>query len=469
MDYENMIRKVLPELPNDFFKRIVESVNYEIFVCDYEGKIVYLNPASEYLTGRLYGNIVGKHITEIVDDGTLSDNVTLHVLETKKPQKIIAKVNNGNDLLTIGLPVFDENDSEEIKYVVVTGLDMSELSMINNNILQENFNLQHELNVLSRLKKDYLSLEDSMFVGDIYESIINDLFKVAPLDIIILIQGETGTGKTGIAKLIHQLSARSGGPFIKINCGMIPENLFESELFGYEEGAFTGALKGGKVGKIELADNGTLFLDEIGELPLSMQVKLLDFIQEKTITRVGGHKKIAVNTRIVAATHRDLKAMSEEGTFRQDLYYRLEVFPITVPPLRNWGDDILHLSQFFLYKLNKKYGKMKTFHKDIVLPLKQHDWPGNIRELEHIIERIYIYIESNEITAADFTRILSKNESVDHAVMCSDIVPLKKAKAEIEKQLLRKAYSQYHSSYEVAKALDIDQSTVIKLKKKHGM
>ena len=469
MDYEKTIQKVIADLPSNFFKRIVETVTYEVFVCDHEGKIVYLNPASEYLTGRLYGNIVGKHISEIVEDGTLSDSVTLNVLKTKKPRKIIAKVNNGNDLLTIGLPIFDKENPEEIKYVVVTGLDVSELSIMNNNVLQENFNLQHEISVLSQIKKDYLSLNDTVFVGEIYENIINELIKIAPLDVIILLQGETGTGKTGIAKLVHHLSNRNRGPFVKINCGMIPENLFESELFGYEEGAFTGAVKGGKIGKIELANNGTLFLDEIGELPLPVQVKLLDFIQEKTITRVGGHKKIPVNTRIVAATHRDLRTMSEEGTFRQDLFYRLEVFPITVPPLRNWGDDILHLAQFFLYQYNKKYGKMKTFSKDIAVPLKQHDWPGNIRELEHIIERLYIYKDTDVITAADFTRILSKNEEVGNTISCSEIVPLKEAKAEIEKQLITKAYSQYNSSYEVARALGIDQSTVIKLKKKHNL
>lgn len=459
----------MSHLPEDFFKRIVESVSIEVFVCDHNGTILYLNPASEYLTGRLYNNVVGKNINDLVADGTLSGSVTPYVLKTKKPKKIIAKVNNGNDLLTIGIPIFDENKTDEIEYVLVNGLDVSELSMMNNNILQDNFNLQHEISVLSQLKKDYMSLNDTMFVGEVYEGIINELFKVAPLDIIIQIHGETGTGKTGIAKLIHQLSNKSNGPFIKINCGMIPENLFESELFGYEEGAFTGAVKGGKVGKVELANNGTLFLDEIGELPLSVQVKLLDFIQEKTITRVGGHKKIPVNTRIITATHRDLEAMCEEGTFRQDLFYRLNVFPITVPPLREWGDDIIHLAQFFLYQYNKKYEKIKSFSKDIVVPLKQYDWPGNIRELEHIIERLYIYKTDNEITGGDLTRMLSKTEEVANTITCSELVPLKEAKAEIEKQLIKKAYSQYSSSYEVAKALGIDQSTVIKLKKKHNL
>ena len=456
-----------PKFNDRFFKDIVETLSYEIFVCDAKGIILYLNPASQFLTGRLKENIIGRHINDLVADGTISQSVTMKILQERKPCKLIQKVNNGNDLLIFGMPIFDENN--ELKYVVSTAQDIAELSSINNSLLEENYNLQHELKILSKLKEDYMSMQDTMYVGETYKHIVNELIRVAPLDIIILIQGETGTGKTGIAKMVHQFGKNPKGPFIKINCGTIPENLFESELFGYEEGAFTGAAKGGKIGKIELADNGTLFLDEIGELPLSMQVKLLDFIQEKTITRVGGHKKITVNTRIIAATHRDIKAMSEEGSFRQDLYYRLEVFPIYIPPLRKWNDDILPLAQFFLYKLNKKYQRLKYFSKDIAAPLKQYEWPGNIREMEHLIERLYLQEEGNELTGKTFSRLIDKKETAAESIHCSDIVPLKAAKAEIEKQLIQKAYKIYRSSYEVAKALDIDQSTVIKLKKKHNL
>ena len=456
-----------PKFNDRFFKDIVETLSYEIFVCDAKGIILYLNPASQFLTGRLKENIIGRHINDLVADGTISQSVTMKILQERKPCKLIQKVNNGNDLLIFGMPIFDENN--ELKYVVSTAQDIAELSSINNSLLEENYNLQHELKILSKLKEDYMSMQDTMYVGETYKHIVNELIRVAPLDIIILIQGETGTGKTGIAKMVHQFGKNPKGPFIKINCGTIPENLFESELFGYEEGAFTGAAKGGKIGKIELADNGTLFLDEIGELPLAMQVKLLDFIQEKTITRVGGHKKITVNTRIIAATHRDIKAMSEEGSFRQDLYYHLEVFPIYIPPLRKWNDDILPLAQFFLYKLNKKYQRLKYFSKDIAAPLKQYEWPGNIREMEHLIERLYLQEEGNELTGKTFSRLIDKKETAAETIHCADIVPLKAAKAEIEKQLIQKAYKIYRSSYEVAKALDIDQSTVIKLKKKHNL
>lgn len=464
MGIENDFSKLAP---NDFFHDIVDSLCYEVFVCDGQGTVLYMNPASQVLTGRLSKNLIGRDISDLVKDGTISKSVTTRVLKEKKICKIIQKVSNGKDLLIVGIPMLDEKG--EIKYVLTTAQDVAEMNIINNNLLQENIDLQDQMRALSSLKKDYMSMDNMIYVGDVYESIINVLMKVAPLDVIVLIQGETGTGKEGIAKMVHQLSNRSNGPFIKINCGLIPENLFESELFGYEEGAFTGAAKGGKIGKIELANNGTLFLDEIGELPLSVQVKLLDFLQDKTIARVGGHKKTPIDTRIVAATHRDLKAMSEEGAFRQDLYYRLEVFPVHIPPLREWGDDIIHLAQFFLYQCNKKYHRFKNFSHNIMQPLKQYDWPGNIRELEHIIERLFISVDGNELTGEDLSELITTKEELSDLIHCAEIIPLKEAKSEIEKQLLTKAYSTYNSSYKVAEALKIDQSTVIKLKKKHNL
>ncbi|MEG2406014.1 MAG: sigma 54-interacting transcriptional regulator, partial [Clostridiales bacterium] len=283
-----------------------------------------------------------------------------------------------------------------------------------------------------------------------------------------LIQGETGVGKEGVAKMVHRMGKTKNAPFVKINCGMIPESLFESELFGYEEGAFTGALKGGKIGKVELANGGTLFLDEIGELPLSVQVKLLEFLQEKTITRVGEVKRIPINTRIVAATHRDLKEMCNKRTFRQDLYYRLNVVPLLIPPLRERMDEIIHIAQFMLYKCNKKYNLNKTFDKDITCALQEYDWPGNLRELEHAIERLYVTAEGSILTGATLKSILGQSISTAHnKIICTEIMPLKAAKSEVEKQLVQRAYKEAGSTYKAAKLLGIDQSTVVKILKKH--
>ncbi|MEG1095668.1 MAG: sigma 54-interacting transcriptional regulator [Clostridiales bacterium] len=453
--------------PNEtFFQDLVESLNSEIFVCDAAGYVIYLNPASEYLTGRKKENLLGKHISDMLGDATISQSVTTEVMKTGKISKAIQSVKSNRDLLAIGIPIFNEKD--ELKYIVTSAQDIGELSQVNNRLVETNKALIKEMETMAIYKSEFLSDEGLIFVGDAMESMVHTVSRIAPLDVIVLIQGETGVGKEGVAKMVHRMGKTKNAPFVKINCGMIPESLFESELFGYEEGAFTGALKGGKIGKVELANGGTLFLDEIGELPLSVQVKLLEFLQEKTITRVGEVKRIPINTRIVAATHRDLKEMCNKRTFRQDLYYRLNVVPLLIPPLRERMDEIIHIAQFMLYKCNKKYNLNKTFDKDITCALQEYDWPGNLRELEHAIERLYVTAEGSILTGATLKSILGQSISTAHnKIICTEIMPLKAAKSEVEKQLVQRAYKEAGSTYKAAKLLGIDQSTVVKILKKH--
>ncbi|MEE0776068.1 MAG: sigma 54-interacting transcriptional regulator [Bacillota bacterium] len=453
-------------LGDGFFRMIVESLSHEIFVCDADGTVIYLNPASEYLTGRKKENVVGRNIRELRQDGTISHSVTLQVMETQRICTLIQKVASGKDLLIVGIPIF--NEENKMTHILSSAQDIAEVNQLNNELMRKNEELQRKMHSLEIMKNEYLSAEDLLLSGAAMESVVHTVLKAAPLDVSILILGETGVGKEGIAKMTHRLSQRKKEPFVKINCGMIPEHLFESELFGYEEGSFTGAVKGGKIGKVEMAHKGTLFLDEIGELPLPMQVKLLEFLQDRTITRVGGgHKKIPVDTRIVAATHRDLKAMCDHGEFRQDLYYRLNVLPIRIPPLREWRDEIIHLAQFFLARYNRKYHTAKYFSKDVLPILTNYEWPGNIRELEHIIERLFITAEGSELTSAELRQILGVAPGGDGEVFCQSIMPLKQAKQQLEAQLLERAYRQYGSSYKVAKVLNCDQSTVVKLRKKY--
>lgn len=460
--------KTPDQCDNQFFKTLVESLTSEMFVCDAEGTIIYLNPASEYLIGHKKEHILGKNIHELVDDGTISASVTLEVLKSQKITTIVQGVKNNRNLLAIGTPIYDQDN--KLRYVLTAAQDIQELFAINNTLIAKNEELLRQMEAMETYKDAFFADEGLIFVGDAMDEIINTVYKVAPLDVIILLLGETGTGKEGLAKLIHRVGKKESAPFVKINCGLIPEHLFESELFGYEEGAFTGANKGGKRGKVELANGGTLFLDEIGELPLSMQVKLLEFIQEQTFVRVGGVEPIVASTRIVAATHRDLKAMCEEGLFRWDLYFRLNVMPLTIPALREQLGEIIHLAQFMLYKCNKKYKLNKVFDKDIAAVLLSYEWPGNLRELENIIERLYISSKSNVLDANALQALLGKAKAEQESkVFCSDIMPLKEAKAAVERQLIERAYEQFGSSYKVAEALNIDQSTVIKLKKKHGM
>lgn len=230
--------------------------------------------------------------------------------------------------------------------------------------------------------------------------VLEKVRSVAPTIATVLLLGETGTGKGLMARLIHRHSHRSEGPFVSVHCGAIPESLFESELFGHDKGAFTGAFQR-KIGKFEIARNGTIFLDEIGTVSPSAQIKLLQVLQDGTFNRVGGTEQLQSNARIIAATNADLQKMAESGTFRKDLIYRLNVFPIELPPLRNRMEDLPHLNSLFLAKLNKKYGKnINGLHAGLVETLRSHSWPGNMRELENVLERSYI-LESGRILKQD--------------------------------------------------------------------
>ena len=281
-----------------------------------------------------------------------------------------------------------------------------------------------------------------------------------PRGLHTLLLGETGVGKSFFAKLIHQLSRQRDKNFIHVNCNAIPDALFESELFGYAEGAFTGAAKSGKKGLLELAQNGTIFLDEIGDLPLPIQIKLLNVLQEKSFYKVGSSVPVELKARIITATNKDLLKLVKEGKFREDLYYRLNVLPIQVPSLRSRSMDIQIIAKFFLDKFNTKYNAQKQLSSDAFLILGRYSWPGNIRELENLMERLVITSDSPTITAGDVVNILQVEENA--LLDATDTMPLKKAVEIFEKQLIRKALEKYKSTRKAAKALDIAQSTIVK-------
>jgi transcriptional regulator with PAS, ATPase and Fis domain len=281
-------------------------------------------------------------------------------------------------------------------------------------------------------------------------------------DFTVMITGESGVGKEVLAKFLHINSHRSKGNFIKVNCGAIPENLIESELFGYERGAFTGASVEGKPGLFEIAHGGTIFLDEIGELPYNMQVKLLRVLQEGEFTRVGGVMPRKADVRVVAATHRNLEEMVNERLFREDLYYRLNVIPILVPPLRERPADILALIRYFLEGINAKYHWQKRFGRDALDALHDYHWPGNIRELKNVVERVVAMSRDDIIACDDLpNKIVAQNrESVMRYL--TDIVPLEEAVAGVEEALLTKAFEKYGNVRAAAKALGIDASTFVR-------
>jgi len=449
----------------NFYKLMVEHFGDEITVTDGEGVMLFVNQAAVEVIGRPYEEIVGRPVQELVDAGCFKPSSSLEVIKQRKKVDIIQTLSNGNKVICTGVPIWDET-GENIRMVISTTKNVT--------FLNEMFEtIDHQNEQLSNLRD--ITFEDEGFVtgaGDPH-GIKNKLYKVAPLNIPILLQGETGVGKEVHAKMIHRIGMGKDKPFVKINCGIIPENLIESELFGYEQGAFTGAEKGGKKGKVELAEGGTLFLDEIGEMPLSLQVKLLDFLQDGTFTKVGGTKKQKVNTRIITATNRNLKEMSEKGEFRKDLYFRINVVPFEIKPLRERPEDLDALCKYFVTQCNSKYNGRKSISEEVYALLHSYSWPGNVRELEHIIEQVYVLSDGNIITAKDFKMAIfdeSEDGEIDisNMIKCEGFVPLKAAKWEVEKQLVLKAYDQLKSTYKVADVLQIDQSTVVKLLKKHS-
>lgn len=453
---------------DSYYRKMVENLGEEIFVTDGQGKVIFINPASEKTFEMSATQIIGKNVTDLQEEGILSASSTLQVMKTGQKVDIIQKVNKGKSLLATGIPIFKKNG--EIDMIISTSKDVDQLNRLLDKTERQDKKLDIQTEEIKTLREEIFLNEGFVSRSKSMDIIKNTITKIASLDMNVLIGGETGVGKEVLVKSIHRYSNRADKPFIKINCGMIPENLMESEFFGYKGGAFTGANRGGKIGKVELADGGTLFLDEIGEMPLMLQVKLLDFLQDKTITPVGGSEKIKVDARIIAATNRDLKLMCQNGDFRWDLYYRLNVVPIDIPSLRERREDIEAITKFYLNQYNNKYRGEKRLSEDIIERFLEYNWPGNIRELQHVLERIYITTEGNFLTAQDFERLINENDlnKVTAKVYCTDIIPLKEAKWEVERQLVYKAYDIYGSTYKAAKALNVDQSTIVKLMRKHS-
>jgi two-component system NtrC family response regulator len=324
---------------------------------------------------------------------------------------------------------------------------------------------------VAQLEKEYAAMQQLMG-GDSFEGmqgssaqmrpIFETIRKVATTDAPVLILGESGTGKEMVARAIHQRSNNKTGPFIAINCSAIPETLLESELFGHEKGAFTGAHVQRK-GRIETASDGTLFLDEIGEIPLPLQVKLLRFLQEQTIERVGGRQEIHINTRVVAATNADLKKAMQAGTFREDLFYRLAVVQMVLPPLRDRDNDVRLLAQFFLNRFATQVNKPNlAFDQDAIRALNKHDWPGNVRELENCVRRAVIMAEGRRVTAADL--------ELNSSGLGSNVVTLKDARETVERQMVKQALKKHGGKIAPAAVeLGLSRPTLYELMEKLGI
>ena len=455
---------------------IFDSSYDGLWICDGNGTVLRMNPASEHLTRVKSEDMVGKNMTELVAEGLIDQSVTLEVLKTQKKASIIQKTRHGKDLFLTGSPVFDTNGA--LFRVVVNERDITEIKALEKE-------LEEKVALSDRYRQDLLEMQiEEMESRQIiaktpeYVQIIERAVQLGAVDSTVLILGESGTGKGVVADLIHKYSPRKGYPIIKLNCGSIPEALVESELFGYEKGAFTGAGKGGKPGKFEMADKGIIFLDEIGELPLSSQVKLLRFLEDGQISRVGGTVSKKIDVRIIAATNRDLKKMVEQNQFRSDLFYRLNVIPLTMPPLRNRPDCLLPLINHFTEQFRKRYDKKQVIlSREALEALLDYPYPGNVREMINICERLVVLSQDGHVALEDLPASVRDAVSARSRVINPENWPpeqiqnrsLKEMMDLVEKEILKKALSHHGTQAKAADALGLNQSTVARKLKKHGL
>lgn len=440
-------------------KALLQS--YEGFLLsDHEGRVFFANAAVEVISGVKLDQIIGKTPEEMQEDGLILKQ-SQRILQ-KNPLTIYQKLNTGRDVFITSKPIKDENG--KVLCYASNYRDLKDLNML----FDEHLNYSKiSFLELERLRESVTKTGGIMSISSVMQELKRLVEKIAKTDATILILGESGTGKEVISKNIHSLSKRSDAPYIQINCGAIPENLIESELFGYEKGAFTGA-NTSKPGLLEVANHGTVLLDEIGEMPLHLQVKLLRAIQTNEITRVGGTAKKQLDVRYIAATNQDLKKRVQEGKFREDLFYRLNVVQVEVPPLRDRVEDIGYLGKYFLDRFNKKYNKQLVFSKRALSLLEQYEWPGNVRQLENMVEQLVILSEGPSITERNIPHEISRSQWKEEYSTTS-IRPLKESIEEFEEVEIRKALQVYPSIRSAAKALGISHSTLLRKIKQYDI
>lgn len=450
---------------NEELQDIIEASFDGIFVTDGKGKVTRLNRAYESLTGIKRSEIIGKAMTDLVRQGYYSESVTLKVLKSGHPESIVQEVKNGKTIMVTGTPVLDPEGNTT--RVVTNVRDVTELNR-----------LQHELCTMQTLRSHYevelnslrLNQGDGQYVirSKKMQEIRTLAMRIAQVDSTVLIYGESGVGKELVAEMIHEGGKRKNKPFIKINCASIPENLLEAELFGYAPGAFTGASTKGKAGLFEAAKNGSIFMDEVGEMSLTLQSKLLRVIQEKEITRIGDTRPISVDVRIITATNRDLEKMVVEKSFRKDLFFRLNVVPVHIPPLRERSEAIVPMIHHFLAKYNKRFGFSKQMDPAAVDILTTHPWPGNVRELENVIERMVVITPEAIISASDIPDSIRRPGGKGNLPLLSGR-PLKEILEEVEARAIEEALTTHGTTRKAAEALGVNQSTIVRKATRYGL
>lgn len=448
-------------------QEIIEGSFDGILVTDAEANVLLVNQSYVRNTDIKKEELIGHNMKELINPVWMKNSVALLAIEQLQPVSLHHTTKHGKNIMVTGTPIFDRQN--KIKKVVINSRDISEI-----------YELREELSRAKEMERIYFEqISDSE--GDqilernsdivVVDEKMKEIFalskKISSFNATVLIMGESGVGKEVVANYIHNENVlKKDAPFVAINCGAIPENLLESELFGYTEGAFTGALKGGKAGLFEAANGGTLFLDEIGEMSLNLQVKLLRALETHTVTRLGASTPIPVDIRVIAATNKNLAERVREGSFREDLFYRLNVVSIEIPPLRERTADIAPLALKFIHKFNRQYGQNKKFTYEVMKELENYTWPGSIRQLKNVIENMIIVSNNEYLQLNDLPWLCGGNPAVSKK---QEELSLQESLDQLELHILKNAKSRYGSSRKIAEALKVDQSTIIRKLKKYGL
>ena len=442
---------------------IFESSYDGLYITDGKANTLRVNSAYERITGLSAKGLIGRNMRDLVQEKVFDYSSTLAVLKEKRPVTLVQNVKGQKEVMVTGSPIFDEDGN--IAFVVTNVRDMTELNSLRADLAEarrisskmyeyflEHKGLEHAL--------DKIVVKSSKMIQSIKKAI-----KVAGTGTSVILYGESGVGKSMLADLIHQMSPRKDKPLVRINCGAIPESLIESELFGYDRGAFTGAAQGGKAGLMEAAHTGSLVLDEVAELSLAAQVKLLEVIENKTFTRLGSTRASRVDVRIIAATHQNLAERVKSGLFRRDLYYRLNGVPIEIPPLRERAEDIVPIAVNVLSKLNQAHGTRKKMSADVLDALRKYTYPGNIRELVHIVERMFTMSEKDAIDGSELPAEVRSVSPVIPHVGRGDMT-LEGALNAFEEHIIRDVLKRSATPQEAAQALGVHYSTLWRKLKK---
>jgi len=446
---------------------IIESSYDGLYITDGDANTLRVNQAYERISGLKRENLIGRNMKDLVQEGVLDRSVTLEVLRLREPVTIMQDIAGDKHVIVTGNPFFDKNG--DISLVVTNVRDITELNHLHLELEETRKISSRYQEELEELQKLEFASQELIAKSETFRATLQKAIKVSHVNATVLITGESGVGKSLLARLIHKMSQRKDGPFIKISCGAIPESLMESELFGYEKGAFTGARRGGKAGLLEVGNGGTVFLDEIGELPLNLQVKLLDVLEDKEITRLGGTTPRQIDLRLITATNRDLRQMVNEGHFREDLFFRLNVIPLHIPPLRERKEAIIPLIDHFLKESIETTGNRKLITSEVYETLVSYPFYGNVRELMNMIERMVILSEEEIITLKDLPPgIKEKGRNALYEEL-GESLTLRDAVAKFEKKIIREAISTRGTISKAAEILGVNQSTISRKAKKYNI